>query len=271
MNIERYLKGKKKVIDRELGKYLPSANVKPGIIHKAMRYAVFSGGKRIRPVFCIAAFEACGGKGKSILPVACGIELIHAYTLIHDDLPCMDDDNMRRGKPTCHKKFGEDVALLAGDALLTLGFGLLSLSGNSEIVGEVSEAVGSRGTIGGQIVDILAASDKRQRISKKKIDYIVYNKTGKLFEAALVAGGMLKDVGRKKINSLRGFGRCIGFTFQLVDDLIDDDGYVTFYGEDYARGKADSFTEKGKKLLDVFGKKKQNLSGMADLILKRKY
>ena len=117
MDIEKYILDKKKIIDKALDRYLPLISLRPQIIHRAMRYSIFPGGKRIRPIFTIAGFEACGGKGDSIIPVACGIELIHSYTLIHDDLPCMDNDDFRRGKHTCHKKFGEDIALLAADGL----------------------------------------------------------------------------------------------------------------------------------------------------------
>ncbi|NQV03976.1 MAG: polyprenyl synthetase family protein, partial [Candidatus Omnitrophica bacterium] len=166
MNIKVYIKNKKKLIDKAIDKCLPSLRMKPTIIHKAMRYSVFPGGKRIRPILTLAGFEACGGKESKILPVACAIELIHTYTLIHDDLPCMDNDDCRRGRPSCHKKFSEELALLAGDALLTMGFELLSESGRPDIIKEVSKAIGSRGTIGGQVVDMEEAKKK-----KKDLDY----------------------------------------------------------------------------------------------------
>ncbi len=159
MDIRKYIRDKKRLIDKALDRYLPLSKMKPQAIHKAMRYAVFPAGKRIRSVLTIASFEACGGRASSIMPVACAIELIHTYTLIHDDLPCMDNDDYRRGKLSCHKKFNEALALLTGDALLTLSFQILSQVGNVEIINEVSRAIGSRGTIGGQVVDIMKTND----------------------------------------------------------------------------------------------------------------
>lgn len=269
MDIRKYIAKNKNIIDKALNKSIPLSKTKPKLLHKAMRYSVFPGGKRIRPILTIASFEACGGKGNSILPVACGIELIHSYTLIHDDLPCMDNDDYRRGKLTCHKKFNEAIALLAGDALLTLGFQLLSESGNADIVKDASVAMGSCGVIGGQITDIEKTRSEIEN-NKRGLDYITSHKTGFLFASAVRAGGILKGVGNKKIQNLANFGRYIGFTFQLVDDLIDEDGYVKIYGVGHVRKMAKLLTERAKAQLGIFGKKASNLSAMADLILKRK-
>jgi len=258
MDIKKYITNKKKVIDKALDRYLPCATTKPAVIHKAMRYALFPGGKRIRPILTIASFEACGGKGNAIMPVACAIELIHTYTLIHDDLPCMDNDDYRRGKLSCHKKFNEAIALLTGDALLTLGFELV---GKSDIIREVSQAIGSQGTIGGQVLDMAKG--------KKDLDYVTSHKTGALFEAALKVGGMFKGVGKKKLIALSKFGRDIGFTFQLIDDLIDKDGYVKVYGVPHLKKMTELLTRRAKAHLDIFGKKAKILQGIADLILKR--
>ena len=269
MEIKGYIAKKKKTIDKALNKYLPSAKVKPQVIHKAMRYSVFPGGKRIRPVLAIAAFETCGGKANAIMPVACAIELIHTYTLVHDDLPAMDNDDSRRGKPSCHKKFNEAIAILTGDALLTLSFQLLSESGDIEIIKEISRAIGSYGTVGGQAVDIENASDER-RATKDELDYITSHKTGSLIEASIKAGGIFKGANKKKIKALSEFGKCIGFTFQLVDDLIDNDGYVKVYGDAHVRKMARLLTERAKAHLDIFGEKAKTLSDIADLILNRK-
>ncbi|MBU1888263.1 MAG: polyprenyl synthetase family protein, partial [Candidatus Omnitrophica bacterium] len=248
-DIRKYLDIKKKAINKALDKYLPSRETVPKVIHRAMRYAVFSGGKRIRPILTIASFEACGKKGDSIVPIACAVELIHTYTLIHDDMPCMDNDDLRRGKSNCHKKFNEAIALLAGDALLTFGFQLLSDSGNIEIAREVSRAVGSQGTIGGQVVDIDLHSALRpcsgqakrtpyhegteQVAHSAELDYVVSNKTGALFRIACEAGAIFSNAGKKKIKALGDFGKNFGVTFQLVDDLIDKDGYIKVYGADH--------------------------------------
>jgi len=167
VDIRRYIAHKKGLIDKTLDKCLPSSRCKPQIIHKAMRYATFPGGKRIRPVLTIASFEACSGRGEAIIPIACAIELIHTYTLIHDDLPCMDNDDYRRGKLSCHRKFSESIALLAGDAFQSLSFQLLSETGNVDIIREVSLAIGSLGTIGGQVVDIIC-KDRKLNIKMQK-------------------------------------------------------------------------------------------------------
>ncbi|MFC1623734.1 polyprenyl synthetase family protein [Candidatus Omnitrophota bacterium] len=268
MDITQYILDKKKLIDNALDRYLPSSKAKPQVIHNAMRYAVFPGGKRIRPVLTLASFEACGGRVSSILPVACAIELIHTYTLIHDDLPYMDNDDSRRGRPSCHKKFNEGLALLAGDALLTLSFELLSESGNVDIVKEISRAIGTGGTVGGQVVDILR-HEREAKKEKSELDYIASHKTGALFETAVKAAGIFKGVSRKKRDELGNFGRCIGFTFQLIDDLIDGDGYVEIYGARYARKRAEVLTERAKGHLKIFEKKARRLKEIADLILER--
>jgi geranylgeranyl diphosphate synthase type II len=269
MDIETYIKNKKKLIDKALDRLLPSLKTRPEAIHRAMRYAVFPGGKRIRPIITLASFEACGGKGNMILQVACAIELIHSYTLIHDDLPCMDDDDYRRGRPSCHKKFNEAIALLAGDALLTLSFELLSEACNADIIKEVSKAIGSCGTIGGQVVDI-AREMTETRAQKPDLDYIAAKKTGELFRVAAKVGGMFKGISKNKIKALDEFGRYIGFTFQLVDDLIDKDGYVRIYGDRHTKNMAGLLTRKAKIQLIIFGTRAYRLLEIADLILKRR-
>lgn len=269
MRAEKYIEDKKKLVDKALDLYLPSLNTKPKIIHKAMRYAVFSGGKRIRGVLTIAGFEACNGIGSKILPAAAAIELIHSYTLIHDDLPCMDDDDFRRGKPSCHKKFGEAIALLAGDALLTLAFEVISKSKDIDIVKETAGSIGTYGTIGGQVADIMLHAAKRP-VLKREIGYISKCKTAMLFELAVKLGGMVQDVDKARINALSKFGRDIGMAFQLVDDLIDGDGYVKIYGKGYAVNKAISLTKTAKSYLSIFGGKADRLIEIADLMAGRR-
>ena len=258
MDIEKYILNKKKIIDKALDKYLPSSSIKPQIIHTAMRYSVFPGGKRIRPIFTIAGFEACGGKGNSAVPVACGIELIHSYTLVHDDMPCMDNDDFRRGKKTCHKRFGEDIALLAGDGLLTLAFQVIAESGNVDVIKEIAKTVGTCGTIGGQVADI--------RNKKPDIEYINLKKTAVLFEVAVKSGGIIKGASKPEINALRNFGRDIGLTFQLLDDLKDKDGCVKLYGKERAKEKAEVLAKRAKNHLKIFGKRAGMLSALADII-----
>ena len=259
MNIKKYIADKKKIIDKALGRYLPAGSLKPQIIHKAMRYSVFPGGKRIRPIFAIAGFLACGGKGSSIVPVACGIELIHSYTLIHDDLPCMDNDDFRRGKKTCHKKFREDIALLAGDGLLTFAFQVIAESGNIDVIKEISKAIGTCGVIGGQVADIFGKD--------KDIEYVNLKKTAALFEIAVKSGGMIAGAGKRKISALGNFGRDIGLTFQLLDDIKDKDGYARLYSSRDAKEKVEFLAKRAKNHLNIFGKEAETLLSLADLIL----
>ena len=266
MDIREYIAHKKDIIDKALDKYLPLSSVRPQIIHRAMRYSVFPGGKRIRPIFTIAGFEACGGRGDSIMPVACGIELAHSYTLIHDDMPCMDNDDFRRGKKTCHKKFGEDIALLAGDGLLTLAFQVIAESGNIDAVKEISRAIGTCGVIGGQVVDIL---NKKPETSNQKpdVEYINEKKTAVLFEAAVKSGGIIKGAGKREIDALGNFGRDIGLTFQLLDDLEDKDGHAKLYGGRRTKEKAEFLAKRAKSHLKIFCKETDKLLGLADLIV----
>ncbi|MFH1782933.1 MAG: polyprenyl synthetase family protein [Candidatus Omnitrophota bacterium] len=279
MVIEEYIVRKKKLIDKALDRYLPSSDTKPKVLHEAMRYSVLSGGKRIRPILAIASFEACGGKANEILSLACSIELIHAYTLIHDDLPALDNDDYRRGKPTCHKKFGEDIALLAGDSLLTLSFEILADTKNIKLIKKVSHLVGSSGTIGGQVADIrhkLQDTLLRQgyggqaRHRSQDLEYIARQKTGALFEAAIVSAGILKGVSKKKLNALTKYSKCIGLTFQLIDDLLDKDGYYKLHGAEYIDKRANLLIKKAKSSISIFGSKRQALADLADLILKRR-
>src|SRR3989338_8060461 len=258
MDIREYIAHKKDIIDKALDKYLPLSSVRPQIIHRAMRYSVFPGGKRIRPIFTIAGFQACGGKGDSVMPVACGIELAHSYTLVHDDMPCMDDDDYRRGKKTCHKKFGEDMALLAGDGLLTLAFQVIAESGSIEAIKEISKAIGTCGTIGGHVADILNKG--------RDIEYINLKKTAVLFEMAVKSGGIIKGASKQEVNALGNFGRDIGLAFQLLDDLKDKDGYVKLYGACRTKEKAEFLAKRAKSYLKIFGKKAETLLNLANLI-----
>ena len=218
--LEEYLSRRKELVDAELDKRLPSANTRPGVLHEAMRYSVFTGGKRLRPILCLAAHEAVGpstGSGQAAMTAACAIEIFHTYTLIHDDLPAMDDDDLRRGQPTCHKKFGEANAILAGDALLTLAFEWLA--NYPVLVKELALAGGSQGVIAGQVED-LSGSDR---------EYINLNKTAKLFQASVRMGALLRQGfgGQARggvIEALSDYGEKIGLAFQLIDDVLDGEG-----------------------------------------------
>jgi len=245
-------------IDNNLAKYLPKGS---GIIEKAMRYSVLSGGKRIRPLITIETSKVCGGSVTDAMPVACAIEFIHAYSLMHDDLPAMDDDDIRRGKPACHKVFGEANAILAGDALLTLAFNTIAKYTKPKkaviVIKELSQAIGVEGMVGGQALDI-EFEGKRDRKTSKKINLL---KTAKLFEASAMSGAMVAGANRKKARALQKFGLYFGISFQAVDDILD--------AENGRGNEAIVFIEKAKRQLNIFGKKADKLRALADYAAKR--
>lgn len=270
MDTAVYLKMRQKLIDAALGSYLPGENEYPREIHKAMRYSIFTGGKRVRPILTLASCEACGGNIKEAMVAACAVEIVHTYSLIHDDLPAMDDDDYRRGKPTCHKKFGEGIAVLAGDALLTYAFELLTRGRdpavNNEIIMSLAEAIGSNGMIGGQVVDIHNQVDP----DLPTLTYINAHKTGALISASCKIGALAAKAPKKKIDALRRYGEYIGFTFQVVDDILDKEGLALALGVDGARREAARLITKAHKELEIFGRKAKPLSELAHFILNRK-
>lgn len=258
------LKDMRPVIERELDRCLPSVSLEPKLIHRAMRYSVFSGGKRIRPIIAIASCVACGGKVKDALPAAAALEFIHTYSLIHDDLPSMDDDDYRRGKPTCHKMFGEANAILAGDSLLTLAFGILAATLKPDVgrkaVAELADAIGTRGMAGGQVLDI-AYQGKRK--SKAILDRINYLKTARLFEASAKLGAIAAGASSDRTKAMARYGAMLGMEFQIVDDCLDGDGYVKLAGREWARRAGRAYTQKAKRALKIFGKRGEALEGLS--------
>jgi geranylgeranyl diphosphate synthase type II len=216
-----YLVEKGKIIDRYIDEYLPDGNQYPQALHQAIRYSVLAGGKRLRPVLAVAAYEACGGDDDIIYPAAVALEFIHCYSLIHDDLPCMDDDDLRRGQPTVHKKFSEAVALLAGDALHDLAFELMAKTGRPEAIRELAEAIGTRGMLAGQMADMEAEG---RHLTLDEISYIHIHKTGKLIRGSLRIGALLAGAGREQFNAISRFGEKIGLAFQIMDDILDIEG-----------------------------------------------
>lgn len=230
MELEKYLADKQAVVDEALKHSMPEPEKPSGILFEAMNYSVFAGGKRLRPILCIASSEAVGGMEKDVLPVACALEMIHTYSLIHDDLPAMDDDDMRRGKPTSHKVYGEAMAVLAGDALLTEAFNLVGslylnegMDGNviGEIVSIIASAAGPLGMVGGQAVDILMAG---KDADTSVIDFIHARKTGALIFASVRSGAVIGGAEKKQLESLDRYGRKIGLAFQVSDDILDIEG-----------------------------------------------
>ena len=211
-------------VEHGLDLYLPAASTRPARLHEAMRYSLQAGGKRLRPVLVLATCELCGGRADP-LPAAVAIECLHTYSLIHDDLPCMDNDDLRRGRPTAHRQFDEATALLAGDALLTHAFALLAESYATQpglahaLIRELAEAAGSRRLIGGQMEDLLA--EKKADATPADLEFIHLNKTAAMIEAALVLGGLTGGADAATLATLRRAGRDLGLAFQIIDDVLD--------------------------------------------------
>lgn len=262
----------KKIVDKELAGYLPQRSQYPQVIHEAMRYSVLNGGKRLRPFLLVESCRLCGGSEKKALPFACAIELIHSYSLIHDDMPSMDNADTRRSRPACHKKYGEAIALLAGDGLLTLAFNVMArqkhTAGLADIIFEISKAIGSFGMVGGQVMDLQAKNQKK--IDLPLIEYINLHKTASLIAAAARIGAMVGGGNVRQIDALRKYGEYTGLAFQIVDDILDRDGYAEVFGTSGAADEARRFVERAKGLLDIFGRKADSLRSFADHVMTRK-
>ncbi len=237
-----YLENGKALVDRLLDRYLPSGEVEPKSLHEAMRYSVMAGGKRLRPILALAAYEYCGGSLEGDdLPIhfaAAALELVHTYSLIHDDLPCMDDDELRRGMPTCHIKFGEAVAVLAGDALHDVAFGLLARGRSTEAVEELALAIGTEGMLAGQMADVEAEG---REVSREEIINIHRRKTGALIRCSVRVGAILAGADEELLKRLTIFGEKIGLAFQIIDDILDIEGDQSLLGKKVG---ADSKMEK---------------------------
>lgn len=298
MQLTEYLASKRKLIDEFLDNYLPKEEEFPSSIHKAMRYTLFADGKRLRPVLAIAACEIAGGDIESILPAACSLELIHTYSLIHDDLPAIDNDDIRRGQPSSHKKFGEAIAILAGDALLTQAFSLMAMDSKLskdiqiKIIQEVSKAAGSSALIGGQVVDIESSSYQNNgsvEINAPLLEYIHAHKTGELFRTSLRIGALAGGADQKQLAALTGYGEKIGLGFQIIDDILDIEctqeelgkpqgsdlaknklTYPAVWGMSAAKSQASDLINHACLDLDIFGPKAQILKEIAQLFLTRR-
>lgn len=271
--LEVYFKKKRALIEKALRKALPAESAEPSVLHEAMRYAVLGEGKRIRPILTLAVSEMFGGKERDAIAPACAVELIHAYSLIHDDLPVMDNADMRRGRPSCHKQFGETTALLAGDALLTLAFEVLGKSGSDpavqlKLVKLVAEAAGSLGMVGGQVLDLESGG---RRMGPAQLDRMNRMKTGALIRASCEAGAISAGAGLSAECRISRFGHYLGFAFQVVDDIIDQDGYLILMGASRAREKAAFLIRQAKQELSGFGKKAEMLRLIAQAVLERKH
>ena len=253
------------VIDRELSHALPSASAAPAVIHEAMRYCVCSGGKRFRPLLCLGGCEAVGKPARRALRVACALELIHSYSLVHDDLPAMDNADERRGLATCHRKFGEGNAILVGDALLTLSFELLSHNGTPNslaIIRTLGQACGTIGLIGGQVLDLQAISQPRIATERTLRD-IAERKTAALITASVVVGALAGGATPAQLAKLARYGRDIGLAFQLIDDVHDREGLAQAMGADQALAEAQRLVGRAVKTVEPFGKRAEMLRQLA--------
>lgn len=297
IKINDYLQQKALLVEEALFRFLPEPSEYPPVIHEAIHYSLSAGGKRLRPILALAAGEAVGADDyRPMLPLACALEYIHTYSLIHDDLPAMDDDDFRRGKPSCHKVFGEGIAILAGDALLTYAFELLTKlslpEGNYRedqvirVIAEISRSIGTKGLIGGQVVDLQSEGIS---IDINTLEYIHRHKTGALFKTSILTGAMLGGADEQQLEQLGQYADLLGLAFQITDDILDVEGDAALLGKptgsDVAKGKAtypgllgmeqarnmvDDCVAKSKEVLVSFSEKADPLRLLMDYIRDRK-
>lgn len=290
-DLQDYLASCTEDVNKALDQFLPAENVKPPTIHRAMRYSLFAGGKRMRPALCLAAAEACGGNRKDAMPLACAVECIHTYSLIHDDLPAMDNDDFRRGKPTNHKVFGEGIAILAGDALLTEAFAIAAKArgwpryNHRQIILETALAAGSLQLIAGQVADL---ENEGKKISESELKYIHERKTSALLCCSVRLGGMSANCTAGQLKALTDFGHNVGLAFQVIDDILDitqtteqlgktagkdtaaqKATYPAIVGLEKSREIAHLLTNRAFDALKVFKGKAQALEALAEYLLKR--
>ena len=254
-----------RLVEQELSRALPKSTQVPQVIHEAIRYCVWSGGKRFRPLLCLGGCEAVGASPRQALSVACALELLHTYSLVHDDLPAMDNADQRRGQPTCHRKFGEGNAILVGDALLTLAFEWLSRNGTPNslaIIQTIGRACGTVGLIGGQVLDLQAISQPRTT-TEQTLREIAKRKTATLIAASVVAGGLAGGGNVKQLKSLQRYGEHVGLAFQLIDDVHDRDGLAQTIGPEAASAEAQRLLHRAAEALDPFGKRAETLRQLA--------
>ncbi len=294
MELKEYIAHSANLIDQKLDELLPREDATPSTIHQAMRYSIFAGGKKMRGVLCLAAAEACGGSVEHALIPAAAVEMIHTYSLIHDDLPCMDNDDMRRGKPTNHKVYGEGIALLAGDALLTEAFAVLAAAEPTprhsvrDLVAVLADTAGSRKLIGGQVLDL---EGERKQLNEAELRAIHEGKTAALITCALRLGGMTANAAPEQLDALACFGQNLGLAFQVIDDILDitsstetmgktvgkdiaaqKSTYPALMGLDGAQKAAGELTAKALAALDIFpANDGERLRRIADYLLNRNY
>ena len=302
-NIKSYLASKRELVDRKLDSLLKYSPKNTSPLEESIRYSALSGGKRLRPILMIASNEAFGGKEEMVLPIACAIEMIHTYSLIHDDLPCMDDDSLRRGIATNHNVYGEAVAVLAGDALLTDAFNIMVREGLSsglrpkiltEVVGDISHAAGSKGMIKGQSIDLTLEGTKlalegTKDVSVGQVEKMHSLKTGALIEVSVTVGAKIGGANEKQIKKLVTYAKALGLAFQIVDDILDIEGgkstgkevgadarnkkttYPELVGLKRSKRKAQELTKKAFKALKDFDDKATPLREIALYLADRNF
>lgn len=292
-DLTSYFQDCQSLVNQALEGALPKKEVFPAKIHEAMRYSLFAGGKRIRPILCMAASEACGGGRREVLPVACALEMIHTFSLIHDDLPAMDDDNLRRGLPTNHKVYGEATSILAGDALVSQAFVLLGRLGDThrdprrvlQIIQDIALATGSLGMVGGQLLDLESEGKKLDLPNLQRLHEL---KTGRLITVSITGGAKLVNDCVEKIAALERYGEAVGLAFQITDDILDIEGgielgkdigsdqennkatYPSVMGIEAARKIAHTLGEEAMGSLKDFGEEADPLRALASFIVERK-
>ncbi|MDW8104744.1 MAG: polyprenyl synthetase family protein [Armatimonadota bacterium] len=291
-DLQAYLRERVRWVDEALERFLPDEGERPQQLHRAMRYSTLSGGKRLRPVLVIAGAEAVGGEASLVMPTACAIELIHTFSLIHDDLPAIDNDTLRRGRPTCHVQFGEATAILAGDALFASAFELIARNAETapaervvQVLRLVAEASGTRGMVGGQMVDI---ESEGKPVDADTLEYIHRHKTAALIRASVLSGAVLAGANQEQLKALSYYGECVGLAFQIADDLLNVLGdprkmgkavgtdaargkatYPALFGVDASRRRAYHLVQEAVQALRDFGEKAEPLRAIAHLVVER--
>jgi geranylgeranyl diphosphate synthase, type II len=293
-NLAAYMAERARAVDEALGRFLPAESAPPETLHRAMRYSVFAGGKRLRPVLVFAGAETVGGRPDDVMPTACAVEMIHTYSLIHDDLPAMDNDDFRRGAPTNHKVFGEALAILAGDALLTLAFRLLAdnvpaaANGSRlrDVLVEIADAAGSPGMVGGQVADIECEG---KPADAEIVDYIHTHKTAALIRASIRAGAILSGAPPAQLDALGVVGGALGLAFQIMDDILDVTAttaelgktagkdqaqqkatYPAVHGIEASRRRAQALVAEAHAALAPFGPRSHPLRELGTFMIERK-